>query len=41
LLGTDGPHHSVVKIRPPMAFALHDADMLVETLDEALSELPR
>jgi 4-aminobutyrate aminotransferase-like enzyme len=41
LLGTDGPHHNVVKIRPPMPFALDDASLLVETLDEALSELPR
>jgi 4-aminobutyrate aminotransferase-like enzyme len=41
LLGTDGPYHNVVKIRPPMPFTAEDAHLLVETLDEALSELPR
>jgi 4-aminobutyrate aminotransferase-like enzyme len=36
LLGTDGPHHNVVKIRPPMPFDESDADVLVEELDRAL-----
>jgi 4-aminobutyrate aminotransferase-like enzyme len=40
LLGTDGPHHNVVKIRPPMPFAETDADLLVEALDRVLLELP-
>jgi 4-aminobutyrate aminotransferase-like enzyme len=40
LLGTDGPHHNVVKIRPPMPFTVGDANLLVEALDEALGELP-
>ena len=31
LLGTDGPYHNVVKIRPPMPFDEADADYLVET----------
>jgi 4-aminobutyrate aminotransferase-like enzyme len=39
LLGTDGPHHNVVKIRPPMPFALDDADILVDELERALSAL--
>ena len=39
LLGTDGPHHNVVKIRPPMPFSAEDADLLVETLDEVLGLL--
>jgi 4-aminobutyrate aminotransferase-like enzyme/Ser/Thr protein kinase RdoA (MazF antagonist) len=39
LLGTDGPHHNVIKIRPPMPFAVPDADRLVETLDRVLTEL--
>ncbi|MBI3792708.1 MAG: aminotransferase class III-fold pyridoxal phosphate-dependent enzyme, partial [Gemmatimonadetes bacterium] len=39
LLGTDGPHHNVVKIRPPMPFDERDADRLVETLDHVLAEL--
>ncbi len=39
LLGTDGPHHNVVKIRPPMPFDERDADRLVETLDHVLRDL--
>jgi 4-aminobutyrate aminotransferase-like enzyme/Ser/Thr protein kinase RdoA (MazF antagonist) len=39
LLGTDGPHHNVIKIRPPMPFNDEDADLLVEALDASLSEL--
>jgi 4-aminobutyrate aminotransferase-like enzyme len=31
LLGTDGPFHNVVKIRPPMPFDFGDADRLVES----------
>ena len=38
LLGTDGPYHNVVKIRPPMPFNEQDADLLVETLDRILRE---
>ena len=40
LLGTDGPYHNVVKIRPPMPFTRADADLLVQALDESLAELP-
>jgi len=32
LLGTDGPYHNVVKIRPPMPFSATDADLLVDTM---------
>jgi 4-aminobutyrate aminotransferase-like enzyme len=39
LLGTDGPWHSVLKIRPPMPFDLADADALVSRLDQVLGEL--
>jgi 4-aminobutyrate aminotransferase-like enzyme/Ser/Thr protein kinase RdoA (MazF antagonist) len=39
LLGTDGPHHNVLKIRPPMPFNADDADVLVATLGRVLSEL--
>jgi len=39
LLGTDGPYHNVVKIRPPMPFDDADADLLVEALDRVLVEL--
>ncbi|HVL68550.1 MAG TPA: aminotransferase class III-fold pyridoxal phosphate-dependent enzyme [Vicinamibacterales bacterium] len=41
LLGTDGPFHNVLKIRPPMPFADHDADRLVEELDDALGRVAR
>ncbi len=37
LLGTDGPHHNVIKIRPPMPFTDLDADVLVATLEEILA----
>jgi 4-aminobutyrate aminotransferase-like enzyme len=37
LIGTDGPHHNVLKIRPPMPFADADADELVDCLDRALA----
>jgi 4-aminobutyrate aminotransferase-like enzyme/Ser/Thr protein kinase RdoA (MazF antagonist) len=36
LLGTDGPYHNVVKIRPPMPFSEEDADLVVGALDHAL-----
>ena len=39
LLGTDGPQHNVVKIRPPMPFGEEDADLLVGALDRAIGEL--
>ncbi len=38
LLGTDGPFHNVVKIRPPMPFSLEDGEVLVQTLDRILFE---
>ncbi len=38
LLGTDGPAHNVIKIRPPMPFDTTDGDLLVETLDRILCE---
>ena len=38
LVGTDGPHHNVIKIRGPMPLADHDADCLVATLGRALRE---
>src|SRR6185295_10256971 len=41
LLGTDGPYHNVVKIRPPMPFGDEDADLLVDALDRAIGELRR
>ena len=38
LLGTDGPYHNVVKIRPPMQFNGSDAEFLLETLEKILKE---
>jgi len=39
LIGTDGPHHNVLKIRPPMCFDEEDVEQLVSTLDRVLGEL--
>ena len=41
LLGTDGPFHNVIKIRPPMPFSAVDADRLIATLGKILGEIPR
>ena len=38
LLGTDGPHHNVLKIRPPMPFSQADADELIAALDSVFGE---
>jgi 4-aminobutyrate aminotransferase-like enzyme len=37
LVGTDGPFHNVLKIRPPMPFSDSDADDLVSALEAALA----
>ena len=39
LLGTDGPYHNVLKIRPPMPFDEENAELLVEVMGEVLAEL--
>jgi 4-aminobutyrate aminotransferase-like enzyme/Ser/Thr protein kinase RdoA (MazF antagonist) len=41
LIGTDGPHHNVLKIRPPMPFGPEDGGVLIEAMDAALDELRR
>ena len=38
LAGTDGPHHNVIKLRPPLIFSEADATLFVETLDSVLQE---
>ena len=38
LAGTDGPHHNVIKLRPPLVFTKQDADLFVATLDDILAE---
>jgi 4-aminobutyrate aminotransferase-like enzyme len=37
LISSAGPHGNVLKIRPPLVFQTEHAEMLVETLDRALS----
>jgi 4-aminobutyrate aminotransferase-like enzyme len=39
LAGTDGPHHNVVKIRPPMPIAEGDAELIVAELERAVAML--
>jgi 4-aminobutyrate aminotransferase-like enzyme len=36
LAGTDGPHHNVIKLRPPLCFTKEDADRLVRVLEEVI-----
>ena len=38
LLGTEGPHHNVLKIRPPMPFSIEDADLLLGELAGAIEQ---
>ena len=38
LTGTDGPHHNVLKLRPPLVFSEDDARVFLATLDEVLQE---
>ncbi len=38
LAGTDGPHHNVIKLRPPLVFARDDADFFITTLDRIFHE---
>ncbi len=39
LIGTDGPFHNVLKIRPPMPFSTTDADHFLATLQKLLVSL--
>jgi len=36
LLGTDGPYHNVIKIRPPMPFDMQNADYLIGSMKKIL-----
>ena len=38
LLSTDGPHHNVIKVKPPLVFESADAGRVVDLLDELLTE---
>jgi 4-aminobutyrate aminotransferase-like enzyme len=39
LLSTEGPLHTVIKMKPPLAFTRADAQRLVRELDETLREI--
>jgi 4-aminobutyrate aminotransferase-like enzyme/Ser/Thr protein kinase RdoA (MazF antagonist) len=41
LIGTDGPHDNVIKLRPPMVLQREHAHRLVQCLDAALAEVAR
>jgi 4-aminobutyrate aminotransferase-like enzyme len=41
LLSSDGPFDNVLKIKPPMAFGIREADIMADELDRALSRLSR
>ncbi len=38
LIGTDGRHQNVLKVKPPMVFGKQDADRFVDTLERVLEE---
>jgi 4-aminobutyrate aminotransferase-like enzyme len=38
LIGTEGPRHNVLKIRPPLVIEKRDIDHLIEVLDQVLGE---
>ncbi len=40
LIGSDGPHDNVLKIRPPLCFTSEDADHLLAVLGDVLKETP-
>ena len=37
LVGVNGPHANVIKIRPPLVFDASNADRLLEALDASLA----
>ncbi len=39
LTASEGPHGNVLKLRPPICFPAEQADMTIEAIDRALSEL--
>ncbi len=38
LVGTEGPAHNTLKVRPPLCFSIRDADFFADTLDGILKE---
>jgi 4-aminobutyrate aminotransferase-like enzyme len=41
LMGTEGPHDNVLKMRPPMIFAKRDADHLIAVLEETFADVEK
>ena len=41
LLSSEGPHHNVLKVKPPAPFSAEDCDRFLAALDETLSTLAR
>jgi 4-aminobutyrate aminotransferase-like enzyme len=39
LMGTDGPHDNVIKLRPPMIFKREHADLLIQILDRSMADV--
>jgi 4-aminobutyrate aminotransferase-like enzyme/Ser/Thr protein kinase RdoA (MazF antagonist) len=39
LLSTEGPHHNVLKIKPPLVISKGDCDFFLKTLDEVMTRL--
>ncbi|XP_016890560.1 ethanolamine-phosphate phospho-lyase isoform X2 [Cynoglossus semilaevis] len=39
LLSADGPHRNVLKLKPPMCFTTEDVDLVVDKIDQILTEL--
>ncbi len=39
LVGTDGPHQNVIKIKPPLSFSMQNASELANDIDRILGEL--
>lgn len=41
LLSADGPHRNILKFKPPMCFSREDAELVVEKIDQILTELEK
>jgi 4-aminobutyrate aminotransferase-like enzyme/Ser/Thr protein kinase RdoA (MazF antagonist) len=41
LMGTEGPHDNVLKMRPPMIFSRRDADHLIAVLEETFADVEK
>jgi 4-aminobutyrate aminotransferase-like enzyme len=39
LLSTEGPHHNVLKIKPPLVISKEDCDFFFKKLDEVFTRL--